>query len=50
MAVYKRILAEFPDYIDNDKITFFIAHEYRELGKYDDMIETYQKLVRDYPK
>lgn len=50
VAVYKRILTEFPEYEDNDKITFFIAHEYRELGQYEKMIETYEKLVRDYPK
>ena len=50
IAVYRRIVAEFPDYIDNDKITFFIAHEYRELGNYPEMIKTYSELVKKYPK
>ncbi len=50
IAVYRRILGEFPDYIDNDKITFFIAHEYRELGNFPEMIKTYQELVKKYPK
>jgi|GEM_PF-315687 len=50
VTVYKRILAEFPDWQDNDKVTFFIAHEYRELGQYDKMIRTYERLVRSYPK
>jgi tetratricopeptide (TPR) repeat protein len=50
IAVYRRILSEFPDYIDNDKITFFIAHEYRELGNFAEMVKTYQELVKKYPK
>ncbi len=50
IAVYRRIISEFPDYIDNDKITFFIAHEYRELGNFPEMIKTYEDLIRKYPK
>lgn len=50
IAVYRRILAEFPDYVDNDKITFFIAHEYRELGNFQEMIKTYEELISRYPK
>lgn len=50
VAVYRRIIAEFPDYIDNDKITFFIAHEYRELGNFPEMIKTYEELVKKYSK
>lgn len=50
ISVYRRILGEFPDYVDNDKILFFIAHEYRELGNFDEMIKTYRELVQKYPK
>lgn len=50
IGIYRRILAEFPDYVDNDKITFFIAHEYRELGNFAEMIKTYEELVAKYPK
>jgi tetratricopeptide (TPR) repeat protein len=50
IAIYRRILGEFPDYPDNDKILFFIAHEYRELGNFDEMINTYKELVGKYPK
>lgn len=50
IAVYRRILSEFPDYLDNDKITFFIAHEYRELGNFPEMIKTYEELITKYPK
>ena len=50
IAVYRRILSEFPDYQDDDKITFFIAHEYRELGNFQEMIKTYEELISKYPK
>ncbi|MDP2340198.1 MAG: tetratricopeptide repeat protein [Deltaproteobacteria bacterium] len=50
VSVYRRIIAEFPDYIDNDKAQFFIAHEFRELGNFPEMIKTYEELVRKYPK
>ena len=50
IAVYRRILSEFPDYLDDDKITFFIAHEYRELGNFQEMIKTYEELISKYPK
>jgi tetratricopeptide (TPR) repeat protein len=50
IGVYRRILSEFPDYVDNDKIMFFIAHEYRELGNFPEMTKTYQELTRKYPR
>ncbi|MEL6189882.1 MAG: tetratricopeptide repeat protein, partial [Myxococcota bacterium] len=31
-------------------MAFYLAHELRELGSYDAMIETYEKLVREFPK
>jgi tetratricopeptide (TPR) repeat protein len=50
IGVYRRVLAEFPDYADNDKVTFFIAHEHRELGNYAEMLKTHEELVRRYPR
>jgi tetratricopeptide (TPR) repeat protein len=50
VSIYRRILSEFPDYPDNDKIRFFIAHEFRELGKFDDMIKTYKELISRHEK
>ncbi len=50
VETYERILSEFPDYKDNDKVLFFLGHEYRELGRYEDMITQYEKLVGKYPK
>src|ERR1043166_6750977 len=50
IGVYRRILAEFPDYPDNDKVTFFLAHEYRELGNFPEMEAAYRSLADKYPK
>ncbi len=50
VETYQRILADFPDYEDNDKVLFFIGHEFRELGQYERMIAQYEKLVTKYPK
>ncbi|HSA20909.1 MAG TPA: tetratricopeptide repeat protein, partial [Myxococcota bacterium] len=48
--IYKDVMREFPDYKDNDKVLFFLGHEFNELGMHDEMIKTYEKLVEDYPK
>lgn len=50
IRTYRRVLTEFPEYEDNDKIRFYIAHELRELGEFDQMIKEYQLLVEQYPK
>ncbi|MGF1511741.1 MAG: tetratricopeptide repeat protein [Myxococcota bacterium] len=50
VETYQRILLDFPNYDSNDQVLFFMAHEFRELGQYDEMIATYEKLVSKYPK
>ena len=50
LQVYNRIIVEFPDYRDNDKVIFYIGHEERELGKFPEMLKTYQTLTDKYPK
>lgn len=50
IRTYRAILREFEHYPDNDKIYFFIAHEQRELGLFDDMLKTYLTLVDKFPK
>jgi len=50
VETYQRILADFPSYEGNDQVLFFMAHEYRELGMYDEMIRTYERLVSKHPK
>ncbi len=50
ISLYQRILDEFPDYKENDKVRFFEAHEYRELGQFDKAIATYQQIVDKHPR
>ncbi|MCC7381231.1 MAG: tetratricopeptide repeat protein [Deltaproteobacteria bacterium] len=48
ISVYKRILDEFPKYKDTDKVLFFIAHEYRELGEYPMMLNFLEKVIEEH--
>lgn len=50
IAIYKRINALRPDYKEGDKVLFFMAHELRELGEYEDMIKTYLELSDKHGK
>ena len=50
IGVYSRLLREFPSYARADEATFLMAHEYRELGEFDNMRETYEKLIEDFPR
>lgn len=47
--LYTKILEEFPQYGQPDKVLFFMAHEYREMGVFDKMLEAYTRLVERYP-
>lgn len=49
IQIYNRILREFPDFRDADKVTFYLAHEQRELGEFDNMLETLGELIKKYP-
>ncbi len=50
VALYGRLLKESPDYAGADKALFFMAHEQRELGKFDDMVATLVDLTKKHPK
>jgi TolA-binding protein len=49
MQLYGRVLREFPDFRDADKVTFYLAHEQRELGEFDGMLKTLGELIKKYP-
>ena len=49
IQIYNRILREFPDFKDADKVTFYLAHEQRELGDFDAMLKTQGDLIKKYP-
>ncbi|MDY7226541.1 tetratricopeptide repeat protein [Hyalangium rubrum] len=49
VQMYFRLLREYPDFHDGDKVTFYLAHEQRELGSFDEMLKTLGDLIRKYP-
>ncbi len=49
VTMYARLLREHPDYKDADKVRFYMAHEQRELGVFDEMIRTLEELVQKHP-
>lgn len=50
IGIYERVPREFPRYSRNDEALFLMAHEYRELGEFDNMKASYEKLISTYPK
>jgi TolA-binding protein len=50
VQLYNRLLREFPDFHDADKVTFYLAHEMRELGQFDELLKTLNELIAKYPK
>ncbi len=50
VQLYFRLLREWPDFHDGDKVTFYLAHEQRELGTFEEMLKTLGDLTRKYPQ
>lgn len=50
IETYQKLIDKFPNFRDRDKAMFFMAHEYREMGQFEEMILTYQKLISQYPQ
>lgn len=49
VQIYYRLMREHPDFHDGDKVMFFLAHEQRELGQFDEMLKTHGELIRKHP-
>ena len=50
MQLYFRLQREWPDFKDLDKVDFYLAHEQRELGQFEEMLKTLGELIRSHPK
>lgn len=48
LETYQRIVFDFPDFIDLDKVHFYMAHEFRELNIFDKMVAQYQIIIKDH--
>ncbi len=49
LEIYQRILDNYPDFADTDKVRFFMAHEYYELGQTEEMLKHYKTLIAQFP-
>ena len=49
IALYKKLLAEYPNYKDNDQVLYQMARAYDELGRTDEAMETMERAIRANP-
>src|SRR5215471_17614266 len=49
IAIYKRLLTEYPSYKDSDQVLYQMARAYDELGRTDEAMETMERLIRTNP-
>ena len=49
IALYDRLLAEYPAYEHNDQVLYQKARAYDELGRTEEAMETMQSLIATYP-
>jgi tetratricopeptide (TPR) repeat protein len=50
LQTYDRILRDTPDWPGCDRARFYMAHEYRELGDFDKMLQYEEELVKLHPQ
>ena len=49
IAIYNRLLTEYPSYKDSDKVLYQMARAYDELGRTEEAMETMERLIRANP-
>jgi len=50
IEIYQRILDHFSNFEQSDKVHFFMAHEFREMGKIKEMVVHYRTIIQQYPQ
>src|SRR5262249_57724856 len=49
IALYNRLLTEYPSYNNSDQVLYQMARAYDELGRTEEAIETMERLIRTNP-
>jgi tetratricopeptide (TPR) repeat protein len=49
IALYKRLLTEYPSYKDSDQVLYQMARAYDELGRTEEAMETMERVIRANP-
>ncbi len=50
IALYQKLLNEYPLYERNDQVLYQMSRAYEELGQVDEAMQVMDRMVRDYPK
>jgi len=50
IALYEKLLAEYPDYERNDQVLYQMSRAYEEVGEIDKAMAVMNRMVRDYPR
>jgi tetratricopeptide (TPR) repeat protein len=50
IALYDKLLTEYPSYAQSDKVLYQMARAYDELGRTEEAMETMERLIRANPK
>ena len=50
LALYQKLLDEYPLYDRNDQVLYQMSRAYEELGQVEDAMHVMNRLVRDYPR
>ncbi|TCS40222.1 tetratricopeptide repeat protein [Reinekea marinisedimentorum] len=49
VEIYQRILNVYPKFLERDKVHFYLAHEFKELAREEDMLAQYERLIEEHP-
>ncbi|WP_075188059.1 tetratricopeptide repeat protein [Teredinibacter haidensis] len=49
IETYLQIASHYPEFEELDKVHFYLAHEFRELGKYSEMVDQYESILKEFP-
>lgn len=50
MALYGRLLDEYPKYEAKDEVIFALGYNLMEMGRRDEAVKRYQQLIREFPQ
>lgn len=50
IALYKKLLAKFPNYDRNDQVLYQLSRAYEEIGQVEEAMKVMNRIVKDYPK
>ncbi len=50
IALYKKLLAKYPNYDRNDQVLYQLSRAYEEIGQVEEAMKIMNRIAKDYPK